>query len=186
MEHVVPPIVTDNNNNKTSINKSSISKQTDEVQSMVMPENSEATEAVISHRFYYTVGKYNILLEQDIKAENLSQPKIYEIPYPPSWCSGIVNVRGNIIPVVNMHTLLKTEESISTKNSKLLLFQHDSLSPIIFQIDSLPSMINFDEYTSKKLATDAAHWMTGSFQHESNIIYQTDHINLLKNIINNN
>jgi len=186
MEHVVPPIVTDNNNNKTSINKLSLSEQTGQVLSAVMPENSESAEALISHRFYYSVGKYNILLEQDVKAENLSQPKIYEIPYPPSWCSGIVNVRGNIIPVVNMHKLLNTEENISTKNSKLLLFQHDSLSPIIFQIDSLPSMINIDEYESKKLTKNAAHWMTGLFQHESNIIYQTNHINLLKNIINNN
>ncbi len=183
MEYVVPQTTIDDiSNNKTHTKMSSKTKQH---KGIATNPSSESIETIINNRFYYSVGKLNLLLEQDIKAENLSQPKIYEIPHPPSWCSGIVNVRGNIVPVVNMHILLKTGERTSTKHSKLLLFHHDSLSPIIFQIDKLPSMINFDNYTSKMLPDNSADWMTQLFQYESNIIYEVNHINLLKKLTTN-
>lgn len=176
MEYVVPQTTIDDTIDK---NMSS----TIQHQNKDKAPSSESVDAIANNRFYYSVGKLNLLLEQDVKAENLSLPKIYEIPHPPSWCSGIVNVRGNIVPVVNMHILLQTGENTSTKRSKLLLFQHNNLAPIIFQIDKLPSMINFDDYSKKTLTKNSANWMTQSFQHESNIIHEVNHIDLLKNLI---
>ncbi len=133
-------------------------------------------------RFFYAVGDYKVLLEQTIKAENLSQLKIYKLPHSPEWCSGLINVRGIIVPVVNMHIILQTGGQAS-KKSKLLLLQHQHIAPIALQIDELPVMINFNEY-SKDVMKNMPEWSNTIFKNQSNFIYEIDHVTLLNQLKN--
>lgn len=137
-----------------------------------------------NNRFFYCVAGLNILLEQDINAENLSQPKVYNLPHSPEWCTGIVNVRGNIIPILNVHVLLQTGVDMPVNKSKLLLFKHKKIAPIIFQIDQLPSMIDFDDYTISTNPNNSPHWMKKTFKSKSNIIHEVNHFDLLKTLNN--
>lgn len=150
-------------------------------------DSKKPADAVIelkNNRFYYSVASFNILLEKDIKAENLSNPHVYALPHSPAWCSGIVNVRGNIIPVLNMHTFLKTGIKVPINKSKLLLFKHSNMTPIVFQIDKLPAMIDFDDYAIATNSVDLPQWINKSFKEGSNLIHEVDHSNLL-NLLNN-
>ncbi len=148
-------------------------------------ENNETS--TVNYRFYYSVGSFNILLEQDIKAENLSLDKIYELPHPASWCVGIVNVRGIIVPVVDMNILLETTQKTATKKSKHLLLQHEDFSPIVLQIDELPTMIDFDNYSIEETIKEATEkppsWSIKHLQYESNIIHEVNHKDLLKQLL---
>ena len=96
-------------------------------------------------RFFYSIGPHNILLEKDAKVENLENLTINIIPHAPEWCTGIANVRGIIMPVVNMHIVLKTDIEQSLKKSKQMLVEQKNLSPIIFTIDKLPEMISLED-----------------------------------------
>lgn len=135
-------------------------------------------------RFYYTIGPYNILLEKDAKVENLENLTINIIPHAPDWCSGIVNVRGIIIPVVDMHTVLKTEIEQPLRKSKQILVEQKNLAPIIFTIDKLPEMISLEDYETIKLKEDAPLWQQKGFMNESNTIFEVNHTDLLNQLNN--
>lgn len=151
-------------------------------------KNNETS--TVNYRFYYSVDSFNILLEQDIKAENLSLDKIYELPYPPSWCIGIVNVRGIIVPVVDMNILLETTPKTATRKTKHLLLQHEDFSPIVLQINKLPTMIDFDNYNigkiSEKINEKPPGWSIKQLRYESNIIHEVKHKELLKQLYKGN
>lgn len=140
-----------------------------------------------NNRFYYTVGAYRILLEKKIKVENLSNVKVNNIPHTPQWCNGLVNVRGIIVPIVDLHVFLQTGKTSDQKKSRLILVEHESHSPIIFQIDELPKMISLDDFTYGKPPDKAPAWLKKSMKNGDNIIYEIDHselLNLLKNTKN--
>ena len=178
MEPSVPQKIKDNNelNNK---NETSFSQ---ELKTKTDIDTSKSAMPVVNHRFYYSVGNFNILLEQDIRAENLSPVKIYELPHPPFWCVGIVNVRGIIVPVVNMNILFETEAKTAIRKSKYLLLQHENFSPIILQIDELPTMIDFDNYSVEETTENSPSWSIKHLKYKSNTIHEVRHNHLLKQL----
>ena len=146
--------------------------------SSVNDKNSEKSNK--QGRFYYTVGMFNFLLEAGIKAENLHGLTVNSVPHVPAWCIGVVNVRGNIIPVVDMHVFLKTGMSRHTnKNKKLLLLERENQSSIIFQIDTLPKVTFLGEYSRKKLPEKTPSWLIRHFKNENHNLYEINHTDLL-------
>jgi len=150
--------------------------------------SAESTDAEINKRknsrFYYSVGEHKLLLEQDIKAENLPQQTINNLPHSPSWCSGMVNVRGIIIPVVNMHEILNTANKIPKNKTKLLWLQYQEMAPIIFQIDRLPSIIDYNEYKIDSTINSSYNWVTHVISKDTEKIYVVNHKQLLTQIKN--
>lgn len=135
-------------------------------------------------RFTYTVGPYNFLLEQDIKVENLSNLTFNEIPRAPKWCKGIVNVRGIITPIVDMHDFLKTGSKTSTKKSHLMMLDHKDHSPVIFLIDQLPEIVDLDDYTTIEKPNKAPSWLIKAIKNGTNTLYQIDHSELMNQLKN--
>ncbi len=139
------------------------------------------------NRFIYSVGEYNFLFEQELKVENLANTSVSKVPHAPKWCLGIANVRGNIIPIVDMHILLKQELKYSSKeNSKklLLMIEHKNHAPIIFQIDKLPEIIDINNYTTG-IAKDLPSWIKCTWKNSSNKLYEVNHdelLNLIRSI----
>ncbi len=134
-------------------------------------------------RFYYTVDLFNFLLEAGIKAENLHGYTVNILPHVPEWCVGVVNVRGDITPVVDMHVFLKTGISNhSNKNKKLLLLEHDNFPSIILQIDDLPKVAFLDEYSHGVLPKKAPSWLIRHFKNGDSSLYEINHTDLLNNL----
>ena len=141
-----------------------------------------------SNRFYYSVGDLNFLFETDLKVENLSDTTINKIPHAPEWCSGIISVRGVIVPVVNMHILLKDELKKSkhkTKQKKrphLLMVEHGNHEPIILQIDKLPEIINIKDYTYSRPENNSPDWQGKTWKNSTNKLFEINHDLFLNSI----
>jgi len=133
-----------------------------------------------SNRFFYSVGDLNFLFETDLKVENLSETTINKVPHAPEWCSGIISVRGVIIPVVNMHILLKDElkklkNKTQNKKPYLLMVEHNNHAPIILQIDKLPEIINIKDYTYSKSANNSPNWQGKMWKNSTNKLFEINH-----------
>ena len=128
------------------------------------------------NQFYYSVGTYNILLEQDTKVENLTDIKINKIPHTPEWCSGITNVRGVIMPVVNMRRFLNIKEET---NSHMIMLEHHQYKPIIFLIDHLPNSIQTDDCVIDEATAEMPKWVLKTLKNGSDTIYEVDHSKIL-------
>lgn len=135
-----------------------------------------------TNRFTYTVGAFNLLLEQEIKVENLSNLTINVIPHAPKWCNGIVNVRGVIMPIVDMHVFLKTGIKNPTKDTTLIRLEQKDHPPIIFQIDKLPEMVFLDDYTKIEMPEESPNWLIQSLKNGTNTLYEINHSELMQQL----
>jgi chemotaxis signal transduction protein len=138
----------------------------------------------ISRRFYYTVGEFNILIEQNLKVETLQSVDINTVPHAPDWCIGISSVRGVIMPVINVHTILKTEGKVNSKRNFIML-EHDKYAPIIFQIDDLPSVADITEYKNKRRPKNTPKWLSKYLSNNDNSLFEANHEQLLTQFSNN-
>ncbi len=142
------------------------------------------------NRYYYKVGNYNLLLEQKIKAENLGNLKINQVPFMPDWHQGIVSVRGNVVPVIDIHQYITAKTDINTNNVERpkktyhMMLEHNGFSPIIFTIDELPKLVNFKPYKKIRTSKKIPKWMVQNHKNNESTIMQVNHRKLLNDLIN--
>jgi chemotaxis signal transduction protein len=145
-----------------------------------------------NNRFFYTVGNNNFLFEKELKVENLASTIINKVPHTPKWCKGIISVRGVIMPVMDMRTLVNNEqknkpkEDVQKRKSKiyLLMIEHKNHAPIILQIDKLPEMVNIKDYTYSRSANNSPNWQGKTWKNSSNKLFEVDHDKLFNSIKN--
>ena len=142
-------------------------------------ESLDKQEGNATRRFYYTVGQFNILIEKDLKAENLQTLSINTVPNAPIWCSGIVSVRGVIMPVIDMHIFLNTKKS-DTAKSNFIMLEHKDYSPIIFQTDNLPTTIDLGQYTYEECPKNTPLWVENHLNNGETSIFEANHNQLLQ------
>ena len=133
-----------------------------------------------NNRFFYTIGNHNFLFEKNLKVENLPATTINKVPHTPDWCTGIISVRGIIMPVVNMHTLLNSELKLEEpykqgKKPYLLMVEHHNHVPIILQIDKLPEMININNYTYSRPVNNSPNWQGKTWENSTNKLFEINH-----------
>ena len=139
------------------------------------------------NRFYYSVGSYNFMLEDGLKAETLKNANINSVPDLPSWHKGIISIRGIIMPVIEIHAFIqiqmkKDEKKHSDKNY-LLKLEHKEHAPIVFIIDKLPKLINIKNIKKSKKPKSLPGWINSYIKHDSVKIAQISHKELLNQII---
>ncbi len=143
-----------------------------------------------TNRFFYSVDTYNFLFEESLKVENLSVTAINKVPHTPNWCTGIISVRGVIMPVVDMRVVLKNEiqhkaKSKSPKKPHLLMVEHKNHAPIIIQIDKLPEIVNIKDYTYSEATKSAPSWQGKTWENSTNKLFEIDHDILFNKIRSN-
>jgi chemotaxis signal transduction protein len=149
----------------------------------------------ISNRFFYTVGDNNFLFEKELKVENIPLTSINKVPHTPEWCKGIISIRGVIMPVVDMHSIINNDENqkatiTTTSKNKLknkpylLMIEHKNHDPIILQIDKLPERVNIKDYTYSRSANNSPDWQGKTWKNSTNKLFEVDHDKLFNSIKN--
>lgn len=131
------------------------------------------------NRFFYSIGEFNFLIEKDLKVENLPKTAINKVPHVPDWCTGIISVRGVIMPVINMQEILNNELKLSPKesNSKtyLLMIEHKHHAPVALQLDRLPESVNIKQYTYSDPEKNTPSWLERTWENSTNKLYEVNH-----------
>jgi len=91
-------------------------------------------------RFGFRAGNIGLLVEQNTVSEVLEKLPVYPIPNTPLWLLGVMNVRGNLVPVFDLHQLLQTGASTSKNPTGLMLGKGEDA--LIILIDGLPQALN--------------------------------------------
>ncbi len=168
--------------NQEDVNDTSTSSFISSLNSKIGLSNKPSNEA--TRRFYYTIGEFNILIEADLKVENLTELIINKVPNIPAWCSGIVSVRGVIMPVINMHNFLDTKKQ-NTANDNYMMLEHKDYAPIIFITDNLPSMVKLDKYSKRKHIENTPNWVKHRLSDGRTSIFDANHSQLLQHFTQN-
>jgi len=99
--------------------------------------------AAMQHtRFGYRVDQFRLLIKPNTRSEVITQTPIYPIPNMPVWFLGVMNLRGNLLPVFDLHQLLETDDSGWDKRDKRVVLILDQGSGMLgIFIDGLPQSV---------------------------------------------
>lgn len=127
-------------------------------------------------RFGFRVGQLRLLIQTGTLSEVISQTPIYPMPNVPNWFVGVMNLRGNLIPVFDLHRLLETGEAGQTQT---VLVLDQGSNGIGVPIDGLPHAVHLgdalhnipplhealQEHVKTAYTTDGSIWL--DFDHQS-------------------
>ena len=94
-------------------------------------------------RFGTQVGDIGLLVPIGMHSEVVEQPKIYPLPTAPKWFQGLINLRGNLVPVFNLKSLLQIGDE-GTENPYLLVLNNGD-EAVGYLIDGLPVTLDVDQ-----------------------------------------
>lgn len=88
----------------------------------------------------FNVGDIGLLLNPEISSEVISDTPIYPIPNTVSWLCGLINLRGNMIPVFNLHQAL--EVSNDSIDGRYLLILDKAEKAVAIALHENPEAIS--------------------------------------------
>lgn len=115
------------------------------------PLSTQSTLAAVERqtvRYGFQVGGICLLIRENTTSEVIEQPPVYRLPNTPVWLLGLVNLRGNLVPVFDVKPLfdLKAPEG-REKHRLLVLDQGDRAVGIM--IDGLPHPASISQPLSR-------------------------------------
>lgn len=128
-------------------------------------------------RYGFRIGDIGLLVGSDTVSEVLEKTAIYPLPNTPAWALGLVNLRGNLVPVFDVKLLLELKESQNSEKRWLLVLdqgeravgilidglpQTASTSQVLSRLPPLPALLR--AYTGKAYAQDDSIWL--EFDHQ--------------------
>jgi chemotaxis signal transduction protein len=141
----------------------------------------QTSSGSVASRFYYRIGIHFILLEAEIRTEVLSEQVTYPLPFSPAWCAGLISLRGELYPIVDMHQVLQGQSFATTP--QLLLIQHPRFPPIALTCDGYPRQLKLPaQDLDLQVGENLPGWIPHVLHHDSNTLLVADHGRLLRHL----
>lgn len=98
-------------------------------------------------RYGFKISNIGLIIAAHTISELVTQMPIFPIPNTSNWLLGLINVRGNLIPVYSLKILLALEETTECKQPLLLILDSGDLS-VAIAIDTMPQMVETNNLLS--------------------------------------
>ncbi|HQS57014.1 MAG TPA: chemotaxis protein CheW [Gallionellaceae bacterium] len=73
-------------------------------------------------RYGFRVGSLGLLMQLGVGSEVMELPAIWTLPGAPPWLLGLINLRGNLVPVFELRILLGMEPRVADQKPLVLVF----------------------------------------------------------------
>ena len=126
---------------------------------------ASAEEKIHHLRYGIEVCNVNLLFNKNIPCEAIPKATVYPIPNRPPWLLGMINFRGNPVPVFNLYN-----DFSDGFGDIVFVIAHDEQACAIM-ISTLPIAVRIDEDALEKLAVpeNIPDFLKGSVQQVYNI-----------------
>ncbi len=129
----------------------------------------------------FTAGGEEYGLEIDQVQEIVRPLPVTRVPGTPEYIEGVVNLRGNVVPVINLHKRLALDRITNSDKSRIIIVSRQDLTAGLI-VDSVKDVLNIPAenvelpvLTSK---TDVSH-LSGIGKHSGCVIPLLDLDNIL-------
>ena len=96
------------------------------------------------NRYGFMVGTMGFLVPENTLGEVLRKYTVYSIPNTKNWLRGLVNLRGNLIPVYDISILFGQQDSLMNYENLLILDKGADAVGIL--INRLPEVCEVDNW----------------------------------------
>lgn len=104
-------------------------------------EQANLLDGNSGHKFVFKTGSFNLVLPEYQPAEVIVPPRICAIPNTPDWFRGMINLRGNLLPVFDLDGLITGAHS-ETRNWLIVFGNDESMASLC--IDTLPTSMELN------------------------------------------
>ena len=109
----------------------------------------ETIEEISGVRHYgFNIGGLNILVPENVRCEVLEENIIYSVPLAPSWLIGACNVRGDIVPIIDLEHILTGRERSKISSQDKTCVIGNAENSIGLLLNQLPNSIHFNKENS--------------------------------------
>ncbi|MCR4989366.1 MAG: chemotaxis protein CheW [Lachnospiraceae bacterium] len=79
---------------------------------------------------------------------------ITRVPHVPNYIKGVINVRGEVIPVLNLRLKMGLDEIEDTKASRIIILKLEQFGLLGFIVDEVKEVVTLSEIQIEKVAYD--------------------------------
>jgi len=137
------------------------------------------TEAV----FGFRVGSLGFLVTSNTYCEVIEQLQVNPLPNVEAWFSGLINLRGDLVPVIDLQLLLGETPATHKKRQLFAIGQGDKA--MAFWIDGLPEIQSGFSQPLKQLPplpTILQRCVTGGYFHNEQLWFNVQFDELFKTL----
>lgn len=143
------------------------------------------THVEVHRRLGFHIGNIGLLIAERATSELREWVTLCPVPNTANWLMGIINLRGNLIPVFDLNMLLGLERSAEKKKRMLLILgQGDEAGGII--IDDLPihiALTHLDRLeTIPPLPTAIKPYATVAYEKNGEVWFNFEHKGLFESL----
>jgi len=100
-------------------------------------------------RYGFRVGGIGFLLAQEELGEVVTDFSVHPIPNTEKWFAGMINMRGNLVPVFDVKMLLGIEDGTGSKDRPMLLVLGQDEMAAGILVDELPMTVSLGQAEDK-------------------------------------
>ena len=124
----------------------------------------------------YQVGGLRLVSPMGEISEILKLPRLAVLPGVKSWVLGVANVRGRLIPVVDLHEYLNMTSTLPMAQWRVLVVEDDDLVAG-FLVEQSLGIQHFLEESFEETSVDGnaplQPYLRGAFRHGGRVFYET-------------
>lgn len=109
--------------------------------------------------------------------------KITRVPKAQHYFKGVINLRGEVIPVMNLRVKFDMAEIEETKDTRIIILKPDKQSTVGIIVDAVREVVSLGETDMEKVATNATDSRTQYIsvvgKHENELISVINIISLV-------
>ncbi len=108
----------------------------------------------------------------------LRMQRITRVPNVPSYVKGVINLRGEIVPIINLRAKMGLEEIEETKATRIIIIKMEQVGKVGFIVDCVKEVVSISEEQVESMKYDsldeATHYVTAVGKEEDSIISLLD------------
>ena len=81
---------------------------------------------------------------------------ITRVPHVAEYIKGVINLRGEVIPVLNLRLKMNLEEVENTKASRIIILKLEQYGLLGFIVDEVTEVVTLSEAQTEKVAYDGS------------------------------
>lgn len=112
---------------------------------------------------------------------------ITRVPHTQDYFLGVINLRGEIIPVMSLRKRFELPDKEDTKKSRILIIKTDGNAKIGILVDEVREVVTLSEDVIEKVSgeqTDIKQYMTGVGKYNDTLVSLLNIVSLIADIDN--
>lgn len=123
----------------------------------------------------FQVGGVRLVSAMDEISEVLKLPKVAALPGVKAWVLGVANIRGRLIPVIDLHQFLGMAPTLPMAQWRVLVVEHEDIAAGLLVEQSLGMQHFFEdsfEHATEDVPEALKDYVRGTFRHGGRVFYE--------------